>query len=299
MQRPTTDLRFPGLVDDASTFPPGNLPMHAAIQEHLRHREAWYAHMVGPFVCSDRRLPELQECLPAEVGEGGLAVAVTVQGGAGAVEPALRWLEKDSRLTLAGLEVALRDEDDLQHNAGRLTTVLGPMLSDVEIAYVEMPRLRATAAPAGWLEALDEVAAAGHRAKFRTGGTEPAAFPDAAELAALITAALDRELAFKCTAGLHNAVRHTDPQTGFDHHGFLNVLLATHVSLSGGTESDVIEQLQQRDADTLADAVASLEPAGVDSARRWFRSFGSCSVSEPVGDLVRLGLLAGQTGEQA
>ena len=75
---------------------------------------------------------------------------------------------------------------------------------------------------------------AGLRLKFRTGGLTADAFPSAAELAACIDAALDRETPFKCTAGLHHAVRHTDPETGFEHHGFLNVLLATRVALDGG-----------------------------------------------------------------
>ena len=46
-------------------------------------------------------------------------------------------------------------------------------------------------------------------------------------------AALDRETPFKCTAGLHNAVRHRAADTGFEHHGFLNVLLATRQAFDG------------------------------------------------------------------
>ena len=64
-------------------------------------------------------------------------------------------------------------------------------------------------------------------AKFRTGGLAAELFPTPVELAAVICACRDRELPFKLTAGLHHAMRHTDPETGFTHHGFLNVLAAT------------------------------------------------------------------------
>jgi hypothetical protein len=38
----------------------------------------------------------------------------------------------------------------------------------------------------------------------------------------------------------------------------------------------------------LVETAAELDLAG---ARRWFTSFGSCSVSEPLDDLLALGLL--------
>ena len=104
-------------------------------------------------------------------------------------------------------------------------------------------------------------------AVLRTGGATGDSFPSSGELAACIAAALDRELPFKCTAGLHNALRHRDDESGFEHHGFLNVLLATRASI---------------------DETGS---GGLVSARRWFTSFGSCSVLEPLQDLVELDLL--------
>ena len=85
-----------------------------------------------------------------------------------------------------------------------------------------------------WFAAADEVAAAELRLKFRTGGLEAAAFPAAHALARWVDAALDRETPFKCTAGLHNAVRHTGTD-GFEHHGFLNVLVATRMLFDGAT----------------------------------------------------------------
>ena len=91
---------------------------------------------------------------------------------------------------------------------------------------------RARRRPPRWLAAADEVAAAELRLKFRTGGLDADGVPvRARRWRRWIDAALDRETPFKCTAGLHHAVRHTGRETGFEHHGFLNVLVATRMLL--------------------------------------------------------------------
>jgi hypothetical protein len=284
---------FGDLVDDAAMFPPANAPVPDAVREHARHRASWYAALVGGFVCPDTRLNELQAALD-EAGSDiahPLRVNLTVQGGAGAVEPALTWTARDDRLRVVAVEVALRDEDDLAHNAGRMATVLSSALPDDAVAYAEMPRLYSAEAPAGWHAALDELAAAGLQAKFRTGGPDHDAFPSAAELVTVVDAFLDREMSFKCTAGLHHAVRHTGPGTGFEHHGFLNVLLATRALFDGASHADAQDALEERDPDTVAARVRGLGVDGIVSTRRWFGSFGSCSVDDPVQDLVALGLV--------
>ena len=98
-------------------------------------------------------------------------------------------------------------------------------------------------------------------------------------------------MAFKCTAGLHNAVRHTAEDTGFEHHGFLNVLLATRASLDGAAHDELVELLDQRDGEVLAARARELSDDQAASTRRWFTSFGSCSIDEPRQDLTTLGLM--------
>ena len=197
-------------------------------------------------------------------------------------------------MELRGVEVAIRESDagDLAPNVRRIVAALdalGGDLDDVEV-YVEPPRLYGATQPSpSWQGALDELAAAGHCLKLRTGGADADTFPSAIELATCIGAALDRELPFKCTAGLHNALRHRDDATSFEHHGFLNVLVATRASLDGADVTEVAAVLEETDADKLL--ARSDEPA-LTRARRWFRSFGSCSIDEPVADLRRLGLLS-------
>jgi hypothetical protein len=298
-----------GLVDDAAVFPPGNAPLDVAVRAHAEHRAAPYADLVGPLVVGDAMLPDLVSTTStnavstsstnavstSSTTRGGLGIAVVVSGGAGALEPAVRWATRGEGVALRGVEIALRDSatGELAHNARRIVTAVDQLVSSGDLdedvpVYVETPRLSGAEPTPDWLAALDEVAAMDHRLKFRTGGVDADAFPSSTELATLIGAALDRELAFKCTAGLHHALRHRDAETGFEHHGFLNVLLATRASLDGAGTADVAAVLDETDPARL---MGGTDEAGLAGARRWFRSFGSCSVLDPVHDLTALGLM--------
>jgi hypothetical protein len=292
----TIPAAFCSLVDDAAIFPPGNAPLTEALSAHRGHRSAAYADLVGPFVVSDVALPDLLEAIRADGSAEPLAVSVVVTGGAGAIEPAVRWAARAEELYLAAVELGLRDEQDLPRNARRVTTVVdqlrvaGDLGDDIPV-YVEPPRVLGPHPAPSWLSALDEVAAMDLRLKFRTGGVTADVFPGTDELATCIDAALDRELPFKCTAGLHNALRHRDAETAFDHHGFLNVLAATRAALDGASVPAVAEVLATTDAAAVRDALDTAGSDGLVSARRWFTSFGSCSVLEPLEDLIDLGLL--------
>jgi L-ascorbate metabolism protein UlaG (beta-lactamase superfamily) len=126
------------------------------------------------------------------------------------------------------------------------------------------------------------VAASAFRLKLRLGHVDADLIPESATVADWIEAALDREIEFKATAGLHRAVRH-DPEGG-GAHGFLNVLAATRLLLDGASTDDAERLLEERDGATLA-------AVELGSIRTWFTSFGSCSVTEPLDDLLALGLL--------
>ena len=78
----------------------------------------------------------------------------------------------------------------------------------------------------------------------------------------------------------------------FEQHGFLNLLLATDALLAGGTEQDARQLLAVRDGRDVAARVLALGGARVAAARAAFSSFGTCSITEPLEDLIRLGLLA-------
>ena len=99
-------------------------------------------------------------------------------------------------------------------------------------------------------------------------------------------------LPFKCTAGLHNAVRHRDADTLFEHHGFLNVALAARAAAASGSATATSAALGERAPDTVAAQVRELSASGVATIRELFASFGTCSITEPVGDLTSMGLVS-------
>jgi hypothetical protein len=264
-----------GLLDDAAVFPPGNAPMSEAVAAHVAHCADWYAELIGPFVCPASRLGELR----AALGElAPVGVSMVIDTGTGGVTAAAGDARADPRLVLYSVEIPLRG-DDLVDTTRRAAVALQPLEDDLA-AYVEVPRLP------GWRDALSALSEYGLRAKFRTGGATPDAFPTEEQLAEFIVACLDNEVSFKLTAGLHHAVRHR--ALDGEHHGFLNVLCAVGAALDGGTAADVASVLGVRDATRLVELVDANRFASV---RRWFTSFGTCSIREPLDDLVRLQLL--------
>ncbi|WP_436788745.1 hypothetical protein [Yinghuangia sp. YIM S10712] len=236
---------FAGLVDDAALFPPGNLPLPDAVAAHRAHRAAWYSDLVGPFVAGTAHLSGLAELADPDKP---LRVVAVVAGGAAGVGPAVRTVMETPGLVLAGVEAA--------GEPGEIVAAFHEHVPEDFAGAVEVSGGDSLDAD------LDLIAETRHRAKFRTGGTTADAFPSAARLAAFVDGCVRRRLPFKLTAGLHHAKAYVDPDTGFAHHGFL----------------DVLGMLPQ-------------EP----EARSLFVSFGSCSIAEPLGDLIALGLVVPPT----
>jgi hypothetical protein len=118
------------------------------------------------------------------------------------------------------------------------------------------------------------------RAKFRTGGVTADAYPDEPELAEAIHLTVAHGLAFKATAGLHHAVRNTDPATGFEQHGFLNIIAAVAAATDGSGPDDLAANLRSRDGIALAESVAALtDQQATDIRRRFCRSARAASSS--------------------
>jgi hypothetical protein len=273
-------LVFRHFVDDAAVFPPGLAPLPRAVAEHAGHLTSTHADLVGPFVVAVADLGELSRLAAPQLFPAGLRVSVVA--GQAAVPAALDAVAATDRLVLAALEVKPNPALPVPAQVDELAA-----LGLAGTVYVEVPR------PGGpaWEQTLAAVVRHGFRLKFRTGGTEAAAFPTESEVAAWIHDAVAAGAAFKCTAGLHNAVRHTGQETGFEHHGYLNVLLATAWARAGAPLPEVRAALAERDPGTLARAVTALPAVDAAAARSTFTSYGSCSVLEPLEDLVGLCML--------
>ena len=143
-------------------------------------------------------------------------------------------------------------------------------------------------------------------AKIRTGGITAEAFPSAKKIIRFIRVCLAANVPFKATAGLHHPLRCFKPLTyeadapEGTMNGFLNVFLAAGFARAG-LKSSVLEEL-------LADESAEnfrFEDDGIRWRGEYFLSisqikltrergivsFGSCSFTEPIDDLQKLGLL--------
>lgn len=262
----TTPQLFTGLVDDAAMFPPGNAEAGEAIAEHLRYRRSWFADLIGPLLVPARAWPDF---CAAHAAAGSPSLAVVVIGTTTLPDP------MPPGVTVAGFEAVVPD---------------APLPAVPEGCSLAA---EVTADAAG-LRVMRAVAQARDNgvpvvAKFRTGGTVAEAFPSEGVLAQVLSDAVEIRAPLKLTAGLHQAVRHTDPTTGFEHHGFLNVMAATRAAMTGADVPAVAAVLARRDPAALLPAVGS-DHDGV-SVRTLFVSFGCCGVEDPVHDLLDLGLV--------
>jgi hypothetical protein len=276
---------FGELFDDASLFPPASLPMADAIAGHLQHQAAWYREMSGPFVCADTKVTELSAALTA-AGVAELDLALVLPGGAAGLDAAVDGVFADPRLRLRAVEVPAAVGDSVTTAIADVAAALDRTPLAGAAAFIEIPARDLTT---GAARAVDD-----HRylAKVRTGGTMAAAFPDDQTLANCLVTLAQARLAFKCTAGLHHAVRHRAADTGFEHHGFLNVLLAVAAALDDASREQVTAELADRDAARVAAKISNLGSETVSAIRGLFTSFGTCSTDEPVNDLVTLGLVS-------
>ena len=270
---------FAGLVDDASLLPPSFAGLPEAVAKHVEHRRSWFAALLGPLLVpasaigTDPPPHDLTVALVGDVAVGAVPIAVEKLRSAGAavchVEAAVARRGEDPQPGLADLRTLAGQNRDL-------------------MVYAEIPLSW------GLLAALDTVAEAradGLRVapKFRVGGLAAELFPTPVELAAVLCACRDRELPFRLAAGLRHAIRHTDPETGFTHHGFLNVLAAAIVATGGAEVAEVAEVLAATHPVPLVESVRSRRG----EARPMFLGFGAANVVEPLTELVRLGLING------
>ncbi|MCO8274425.1 hypothetical protein M1L60_27885 [Actinoplanes sp. TRM 88003] len=270
---------FAGLVDDASLLPPSPTGVAEAVAKHDEHRAGWFAGLLGPLlvpaslIAADLTAPDVPLALVGDVSVGALPIAVDKLRASGGrvlhIEAAVARRGEDPQPGLAGLRALCQGDADL-------------------LVYAEIPLSWGLL---GALDALTEARAAGLRIapKFRVGGLAAELFPTPVELAAVLCACRDRELPFRLAAGLRHAIRHTDPETGFTHHGFLNVLTASISAHDGGEVAEVAEVLAATHPVPLVEACRARrgEP------RPMFAGFGAVGVVEPLTELVRLGLING------
>jgi hypothetical protein len=270
---------FARLVDDSALFPPGDAAMPDALRAHFDVGKSEHAGVLGVFLCQASRLPELITELIKIRPAKPLPFSLIIDTGLGGVPKAISIVESRSELLdLRMVEMpAPSDVDEVW-----LERVSEFVPEDV-IRVVEPRR------GVGWLDGVHKVIEHGSRPKIRCGGLSTENFPSTDEVADFFAVVSNVPGAsFKATNSLHRAVRHTDPHTGFVHHGFLNLLVASARCLSGG---NVREALALTDGEALAKEAAALSDDAAKAVRSLFGSYASASFDDPIADLVNLGLL--------
>jgi len=279
---PLPEALLRGLCDDAAIFPPGNLALELAVPAHLEHLGAPHAALVGPFIVAAGRLTELAGLLEGQPA-GSFGVALTVPT-LEALAPALGAADAIPAVRVEGVEVAL-DADTAPDAVVPLLDAALASHPDVTV-FVEVPR------DARRPDLVAALSGTPYLAKFRTGGVRADLYPDEAELAEAVVTTARAGVPFKATAGLHHAVRNTDPVTGFEQHGFVNLIAAVDAALDGADVEEVQRLLAERDGTVLAAFLHdALDEDAATRLRQQFRSFGTCSIAEPVEELADLGLL--------
>ncbi len=281
----TIPVLLGALVDDAAVYPPANSPLPDAVSGHAAHRGAWYADAVGPLLVPAAAAGDLLAQLDAGrwPGAGALRVAVVARPGTdpAVLGEALALLTADPRVEVAGVELGWTASWRRLGIPGELPLAL------------EVPRGGAEQAEA--VADLRDSVAEGDAvvAKYRTGPTPVWPWPDEAELAAFLATATGSPVPVKLTGGLHHAVRGRHEVDGVpeENHGLLNVLAATAAALDGAAPGDLAAVLADRDTDALVATVGGWPEATAVRVRAALTSFGCCTVTDPLGELVELGLL--------
>jgi len=281
-----------GAIDYAGLFPPAALDMETATRNYDSYRTGEHAWLLGRFIVPVARLGEFERALPKTTSQGDRWLISALVGADIDHDVATIFgFNKRQHAIIDTVEIKASTIDGVKAVARSVPSLL--------TTYVEIP-LDCNPAPL-----IVAIHASGLRAKVRTGGVTPDAFPSSHDLAGFIHACVAARTPFKATAGLHHALRATyrltyEPGTpSGTMYGFLNVFIASGVAYSGGTIRDVAAVLEEQSvlAFHLKDGEIGWGKYLIDITKiatlrsEIAVSFGSCSFTEPIDDLNSLRLL--------
>lgn len=298
---PALQALLRGSIDYAGLFPPAGLDMAAAVANYASYRGGAHAWALGRLVTPASRMGEFESAaaglLPPSPSPSPWRLAALLGADPAADIRALGELNCRHAADGEGAVTAdvVEGKADSVEAAERLLRQVPPYLR----AYVEVPIARD---PGPLVAAIGR---AGGRAKVRTGGITPDAFPATAEVVRFIRACLSAKVPFKATAGLHHSLRAEyrltyEPDSAHGTmFGFLNLFLASAFMAAGLDDRLAGLLLEERDPDSIRFDDSGVEwkgrRLGLEDIRRsreeGIVSFGSCSFIEPIGDLESLGLL--------
>jgi hypothetical protein len=282
------------LLDDAGLFPPAELTIAQTIARHEATEAEPDSWMLGRVVVPSTKLAEFAAAGPGDWGISAVIDAPLVHDGFSAARDAAA-----AGLRIESIEIPLargKGADASSRLDDLCTQLTGAGLGKLEL-FVEMP-----------LEKRDEIAyhlcairEAGRDhalrllAKVRCGGRT---VPPASLLACFLAEAAENHLAFKATAGLHQPLAHGGDAAR--EHGFVNLFAAAVLVHAGAIDEtdatgllgvDRPGAIRFDEAGLHWGACSAAMPAIIEARERFARSFGTCSLAEPIDGLRELGVL--------
>jgi hypothetical protein len=295
------DALLDGLVDYAGLFPPASQDMRSAVESYASYLKGADRLALGRFIVPISRLKELEEAASDLMPRGGDAepwrVAVLVAEDVKAAgEEMLKfnchhWSgSEQGHAVIDVAELKASTVDDIVRDKSELPRFF--------TAYFEIP-VKGVEDVSRLIRAIG---GAGARAKIRTGGVTPDAFPAAQSIVDFMIACRRERVPFKATAGLHHPLRgsyrlayEADSPKG-TMYGFLNLFFAAALVYVGDTEDNATAALEETDRSAFEFEDQAIVWRGKRITAEELRatraelaiSFGSCSFREPVDELAAL-----------
>jgi hypothetical protein len=283
-----------GSIDYAGLFPPAALDMAPAVRNYAAYRAGPDGWALGRFVVPAARLTELEAEVESVASRAPAEPwRLSVLLGADTAGELERLGELNCRHAAPGATALSADVVEAKASSVGAVEKLLAAVPRWATAYVEVP-LDPDPAPL-----VAAIARGGGRAKARTGGVTADAFPDPPLLLRFLRAVTAADLPFKLTAGLHHPLRaeyrltYEAGSPSGTMYGFLNLFLAAAFLRAGLGDADALRLLEERSAEAFRFLPEAIEWRGrrVDRATiaatraRGIGGFGSCSFTEPVGEL--------------
>ena len=282
-----------GAIDYAGLFPPAGLPMSTSIANYADYRIGPDAWALGRFVVPVARLAELESAAerlaPRAPAEPWRLSALI---GANVAEEVRSLGEFNCRHAATGAAALTADVIEAKSDTADAVARLLAAAPRWAQTYVEVP-LANDPRPL-----VEVIAQHGGRAKMRTGGITPEAFPTAAQVLRFLRACTEARVPFKATAGLHHPLRaeyrltYAPDSPSGTMFGYVNVFLAAVLLRLGLSDADALALLEERSATAFSFSPDAAEWRGhradrqaIKEARReGIVAFGSCSFTEPVSE---------------
>jgi hypothetical protein len=288
-------------IDYAGLFPPAQYDMKKAVGEYLtllRGPDEW---IVDRFVVNATRLEELTRELKGKETDLFRVTVIGTQHKDGPGEGVKHDAVEIKKAQESGLLEIEAYEIKIPQGAGLPAAVAAVRKLSSHVGEDQLDNYLEVGWDDGFVDAMHDASNLMDDVGFkaRTGGVTPDAFPSSPDLAAFISECAALECTFKFTAGLHSPVRHYDEDLGVYQHGFLNVLLAGALAVTQDLSRREIEAVLDLDdpqkmhfgVDDVRIGEHWLEAEQIEDFWAVFGGFGSCSVSEPIEGLRKLGLM--------